>query len=347
MMEFHYSALNTYAMCPRQAYYRYRKLIQPAQTPIALMIGTDIHEILATLYSPSIDDNICAWDMITECLNEILKKYPDSDETVKIGWSEFTRADIREMLTDITYRSTIRFIQISNKYEVVAVEWPFTFQRFGKNYGGTIDLILKDRETGDIAILDWKSMSKSLPENYLELNMQKFMYAMGYYMNTGIMPKKFIVGGILKRKISRPELLKNGKLSTSEITLKNTTLELFRDAIIDNDLNLDDYDDIITYLYNRDTSPEEIDRLFPLQEIELTDELMARGWGNIEARALLYEFSANNDIWPKCDGMACIMCKNSYRALCLAEEKGENIEEVLQDLYVVREPNDRALDWGL
>jgi hypothetical protein len=87
--------------------------------------------------------------------------------------------------------------------------------------------------------------------------------------------------------------------------------------------------------------------MFPVESVELNDDMIGRGWERITGLRQMYEFSVKSGIWPKCSGLACNMCKDTYQKICVAYEKGENINEVLLNDYIVADPDDRVTKWNM
>jgi len=307
-------------------------------------MGIDIHEVIAEMFrNPHDDDNKARVDAK---IAEIQSHYPDSDEIMKVGWTEYTRAELREMLEVTLERFyETRRKQILDNYDVIDVEKDFQFEHNGDIYGGTIDLVIRRKMDGKLCLLDWKSISKQIQEGYLELNTQKYMYAVACSVLYGEYPSTFYVGGVLKRKIRYPTVLKNGTISCSDSTLKDCTYDSFMSVIRSNELSEEPYAEILAKLKEKDSY--DIVNLFPLEHLDLTEKMIINGWDRIVQLKRLWQFSVESDAWPKCDGMSCSMCKNTYQKLCVAEEMGADIEEVLLDDYVVRAPNDRAEAWDL
>jgi len=307
-------------------------------------MGSQIHEVIATMMR--VAGGQAPGDSISISIDHTLDQYPDAEneEPIKIGWTEYNRAEIREMLVNVfnRFRAT-RYAALLDKYEIVDVEKDFVFEFSGAKFAGTIDLVLRNRETGKIEILDWKSISRTLPENYLELDTQKYMYAVGCMSLYGEYPAAFHVCGILKRKVKYPSVLKSGKVST--VKDDALTINSFMAILNLNNQNPDEYAEIIEWIKEKEAT--DIDIMFPMQTLALSEDAIRAGWRRVTELKLMFEFSRNNDIWPKCDGAACAMCKNSYLKLCVAEEKGEDTTTLLMDEYIVRDPEDRAAGWDL
>ncbi len=116
---------------------------------------------------------------------------------------------------------------------------------------GKVDLVL-DQEKG-LAIVDHKFFADGtyarlgqLPNTVL-VDSQLTTYAYLYWRKTGIVPKKVILNIILKGLPEAPPLLKNGTLSKSH-SMK-TTGALYRQAVEHHGLEVEDYEDIISFYH--------------------------------------------------------------------------------------------------
>ena len=118
------------------------------------------------------------------------------------------------------------------------------YLKFGQ-VKGVIDLICKNNNTGEILLLDYKF--KAIPNSYLDiyLDQQLSLYAYLYKGNFSVSYDNIKVGyiSIPKAEYSKPELLRNGKLSKNKSQL--TTKELYLQAIKEYGLDIKDYGDIL------------------------------------------------------------------------------------------------------
>jgi hypothetical protein len=119
-------------------------------------------------------------------------------------------ADIRENYKEkaIEYFENID-LDLS-KYDVLGIEKKCNFEIDGKPFVGYIDLLLRDKVTGGIIILDHKSSEypvgkrgkvlKSEEKKYLSYKRQLYLYAIQVYNEYGIYPEKIAWNYFKQRK---------------------------------------------------------------------------------------------------------------------------------------------------
>lgn len=91
------------------------------------------------------------------------------------------------------------FEDIDDKYEILGIEKQVKFEIAGKEFVGYIDLLLRDKETGAIKVVDHKSgsikilksgkISKSDTEHFLSFQRQLYLYSKAVIEEYGEVPK--------------------------------------------------------------------------------------------------------------------------------------------------------------
>lgn len=88
------------------------------------------------------------------------------------------------------------FMGFGDNYEVVSAEEKFVTRFAGYDFAGVADLILRDKDTGDIVVIDHKSKSKASMEKELDVyRKQLYIYAHHVMEAYGVFPKKLIFNG--------------------------------------------------------------------------------------------------------------------------------------------------------
>jgi len=116
---------------------------------------------------------------------------------------------------------------------------------------GIIDLVLRDKTTGRILLIDYKTSFRSRSITELLYDQQLYLYVYLYHVCKKEPITNISIGIITipKEEIGPPALLKNGTLSKNKN--QNTTEELYLEAIKLNNLNKEDYLDILEFFSNK------------------------------------------------------------------------------------------------
>ena len=116
---------------------------------------------------------------------------------------------------------------------------------------GVIDAVWKCKTTGRILITDYKFSNKDKGQVDIWLDEQMYIYAAAYAIQNKLTLCDIDIGyvNIPKAEMKKPRLLKNGTLSKDKA--QNTTYELYLEAIRENNLNVDDYQDILSEITDK------------------------------------------------------------------------------------------------
>ena len=125
---------------------------------------------------------------------EMLPIYEDEfDVQVSEDFPPNNFADLRSTYYNDGWQFFHDFEGFPDKYEIVSAEQEFTveFERF--KLRGFIDLILRDKETGNFVILDWKSKAKFKSKaEQKEYARQTYLYAKYINDSYGVWPEKLV-----------------------------------------------------------------------------------------------------------------------------------------------------------
>lgn len=98
------------------------------------------------------------------------------------------------------------FDGFGDNYEILSVEQKFVTTFAGYPFSGIADLILKDKTTGDIVVIDHKSKSRSSMEKDLDVyRKQLYIYAHNVMETYGKFPKKLIFNGFRENYVYEQE----------------------------------------------------------------------------------------------------------------------------------------------
>ena len=142
--------------------------------------GTFVHSVLEKYYKGKIS------------LFDLAEYYKDHyDENVTVEFPRFGMTDLAESY----YNSGLRYFDeyedpFSDNDEVVAVEKKVKMEMSGYPFTGIIDLVLRNRQTGDITIVDHKSHNFKSKKEVAEYARQLYLYAEIVKREFGEYPKR-------------------------------------------------------------------------------------------------------------------------------------------------------------
>lgn len=203
-----YSQYSMWLKCPMSWKLSYIDKLKPRDESIHFAFGTSIHiavqAYLEALYTRGAltADSMDCMDLFNKSYNELVKKIPEITAEV-IEEFRFDGKTILDYFTLPRYRNK-HFP--TNKYNFIGVELPLTIPlRNGKvSYIGFLDLVLKDKETGNICIFDFKSSTSGWIVKYVDrtkldqLVLYKRFYSMVHKVPLDKIEVEFI---ILKRRL--------------------------------------------------------------------------------------------------------------------------------------------------
>lgn len=152
-MVWSFSRLDSFSTCPHEWYLHY---IEDNQSEAGFFaeFGTLIHEILQKIY----EDELSIWDA--------QKWYEENYGYIVMHNAppnNYVNLDEKYYNDGLEYFGNIA--QLDEKYEVLGVEKQVTF-KVGRNpFIGYIDLLLRDKESGDIIIRDHKTATLKFKKN--------------------------------------------------------------------------------------------------------------------------------------------------------------------------------------
>lgn len=197
---------------------------------------------------------------------------------------------------------------------------------------GRFDMIVQDFD-GWVWILDHKSSKDKLQREILILDDQMTMYlwALREIFRLWNSPLTYKIAGcyynVLRKKLPRiPQVLKTGKSLTKAKDI-DTTYEVYLQAIIDNDFDPEDYQDILTYLQSQpNTFFERAKVRRNAYEIAHAGSLLLSEAIDMLNAPFIYPHFTWDCRW-KCD----------YKDLCLAMNRNDDVSWMRESLFQKRE----------
>lgn len=179
-----FSRLESYNHCP-YAWYKHYIEGEDGEASFYSQNGTDVHEILDAVNKGDI--------ALEDAAAEYIERFEYNDYPVRDSIRESTLEKCASFFTDYD----LWWLDEAN-YEVVASEKELFFEIGGYQFHGFIDLLLRDRETGGLVIVDYKSSDWPLKKNgeplkstearFKSQKRQEYLYAEAVKQNYGETP---------------------------------------------------------------------------------------------------------------------------------------------------------------
>lgn len=165
------SSLSAFRSCPQRFDYSYRQFITPKLTSINLYLGQVIHKALEYYYSEGKKDSQLSLEYFIQAfdggLPSVALKY-----TKDLATPEEAR-DMGYKMLEVYFYDT-NFDDAS--WEVIATELDLKVEIEGLQYVAIIDMIVKNKHTGELGIVDHKTAAKKPDEDYLQWDNQMTGY---------------------------------------------------------------------------------------------------------------------------------------------------------------------------
>ena len=179
-MTWSFSRLHAYESCPYSFYMRYIEEREPESNFYAEN-GHCMHETFEAVLSNKIP--------IEQCIEFYTEKY------------EEICAQEKQSIMDKTFEKCVDYLSVMSdidreKYEIIGVEMKLNFRILKYNFIGFADLVVKNKDTGRIILVDHKQAThflkkdgtplKNQLENFLAYKHQMYLYCIGLKLQFGI-----------------------------------------------------------------------------------------------------------------------------------------------------------------
>jgi len=329
---FSHTMIETVKRCPKKAEFRYVKGYTPRVKGVNLERGTWVHELLASYYEHVKEHG---WEngkaAIESRHKELLKDtweplfdeekeefgldFPDECLAISLRYVDKWEVQDRSQI------ARILFVEQMIPVDLPELPAPFQFK---------CDLIYLNR-LGMAVIVDHKVVGDVPDEEDRMLDSQGPRYVLGlteFLRSRGVLDKingVVMVYDYIRNRTPRvPTLNKNGSMSRAAI---DTEWDVYRQALLDNDLDPSDYKEMLDKIA-RQGKP-----FFERWAVPISDYRLEAESNELGAVApQLYR----QEVYPRnLDRMRCRWdCE--YKDLCIVEMQGGDIEPILQNRFEVR-----------
>lgn len=216
-----YSNINTYQRCPKKYYYTSVLKIQPKTKALALFNGVNSHEFLKVFFLALQKgmDKVDAWSEVLDYAGVLI-------EEVKGITFDDEMADAVDQVNQMLNLIEQYCDDYADQWDILHVEEEFIIMLDnGEVISFTPDLVVRDRESGAVWIVDHKTTSR-MPESGLPFgDTQALLYYSGVQ---SLYPDLagFIFNRIRKKVPTQPRLTKTGKKRVADIARIDTTYEV-------------------------------------------------------------------------------------------------------------------------
>lgn len=336
-----YSHINTYQRCPKKYEYTVVQDLQPKAKSVNLFNGINAHEFLKIFFL-GLQRGLSKEAAVSE-----IRDYAEQI-IAEAAWTEFEDAlTDAEKETEFILMLIERYIdRYVEEWEILHVEEQFIFML----EGGTVvsftpDLVVRDRN-GDVWIVDHKTTSR-VPDGGLPFgDTQAFLYYAGV---KALYPecRGFIFNRIRKKMPAHPRLTSTGQKRVSDLNRIDTTYEILRDFMIENEL-MDD----LRHRARLAELKDQGDRFFWTEAVHVTDEAILQIIDEVDHVAGQIQNSVYTGLFPRSlredNGyMSCSRCP--FQRLCHAELVGWDSDLIRAEDYEPRDPKNEyesaAIEW--
>lgn len=185
-----------------------------------------LHANYGALWEPVSEE----WNMYYEKGTTMLTYYDIYDAQAEWKWDEVIALDIEERA----------FVDIINPY----TQEPLPGLPL---LSGRIDMVVHRKD--GTWIIDHKTAASAYDARALDVDDQLTGYCYIWWRTTGEIPKGAIYNALIKEPPGPPRILKSGELSKDKS--QRTTFDLYMAAILENELMISDYDEILSYLQEK------------------------------------------------------------------------------------------------
>lgn len=233
-MVWSFSRVNSYETCPRMFKMTYLDKDEDgnhkwpqAENAFGLW-GTHCHECLERFYKGELMSF------------ELLQEYEDGyDDAIYMEFPPNKFKDLGQSYYEAGQDYFAEFSDLPDNIEILGVEQKISLNLDGRNFVGYIDLVLRDKETQDIFIVDHKSKAKfSSPEELEHYSYQPYLYSLWVKEQYGVYPKELIFNMFRIGEIVRVPFTEEG-LQKALTWFHSTIDRIYADVKFDDKIKLD------------------------------------------------------------------------------------------------------------
>jgi CRISPR/Cas system-associated exonuclease Cas4 (RecB family) len=359
------SEITTYMTCPRKHHMTYtERLARDYAETGPLRLGTVYHEIMSHVLQASYrsakagDVGNKNYDYIVQLIDWTARTWSEANRPEKYFEFDGVRTVDQEFIDrwndtvetgKLLAELTVDQLDVWNRFEVLdtdellpqyrppgpaqpLVEYKIVFPIEGTDYtfNGVVDAVVRDRDTGHIVVLDWKTKSKFITEANELLNMQVGLYqyvlqAMGMNVHRGLIYQ-------IKSTIKRPEMNKPNKKTGETLMSRRmipTTWKLYKATLLEKGLDPEKYSDM------RDVLLEKEKEMFRPLSVYRSSVYLINLWANV--RLHVQQISADEN-HAMALGFACYNCP--FNEICRARLEGWPVDEIIEANYVRLPPRE-------
>jgi hypothetical protein len=307
------SKANTYRRCPKRFEYKYVMGLRPIKKAIPLEKGSWLHALLEAYYLGQ------DWKAIHK---ELKKQFNNLFE------------EEREELGDIPgeclriFRAYLRKYkqEDADRWNVIDAEVDeILTMSNGLEFHFIIDLIVEDTQLGGLWLWDHKNVTKFMDADYMLLDAQLARYfwsgeKMGYKDLRGVMFNE-----LRTKPPAIPKVVKSGKRLEERANI-DTDYDTFLKAILDNEFNPEDYEEILDRLRSQ---PE---KFFRRTIMPKDKSLTKRTMKDLLQTAQEIEAAEKLNRYPRTINKGCTWdC--DYKNLCITEYFGADTSSIIKSNF--------------
>lgn len=172
-----YSQLTSFDECP-YSFYLQRVEHLPQKSNGFAEQGTLIHELIDLWAKKELTKD--------QLVSEYIRRYPDEVVT------QFPRVLASKGYVEKTYEAGLRYFENFDEFEdfeIIGTETQFKTELCGRPFVGVVDMVARDKATGELIVLDHKSKSlNSFKKNEDEMYKQQLLYSKYVYETYDVWP---------------------------------------------------------------------------------------------------------------------------------------------------------------
>jgi hypothetical protein len=240
----HVTERSAWKQCRQYHNFSYTRGLVPLTTGIGPMwFGTGVHVALATYYKSGVPpDNAFERWFQAQLYHLVNTEHIDQKGLEKL---EGFRA-----LGHVMLDAYEEYARKNDNWEIIGVEEELRYEVSpGKWIVGTVDLLIRDKTTQKLWVVDHKTCASFIDPQALEFDDQMVLYLWMVWKVYNEVPGGAIYSMLRKKIPADPHVLKNGGLSKARDI--DTTYEIYLDKLERLGLDPDDYTDVLASLkYN-------------------------------------------------------------------------------------------------